>query len=98
MKLNSKQRKILKLIFRDPISSNIKWKDVESLFKSLGAEILEAEGCRVTFKLKGSTAVYHRPHPHKEIDKGMVNSIRKFLQKAGEENNVLQEIQRHIQL
>ena len=28
-------------------------------------------------------AVFHRPHPQKEIDKGAVKSLRRFLTEAG---------------
>jgi hypothetical protein len=31
-------------------------------------------------------AVFHRPHPRKEIDKGAVKSLRKFLREAGVED------------
>jgi hypothetical protein len=33
--------------------------------------------------LHGVRAVFHRPHPAKETDKGAVRSLRRFLQEAG---------------
>ena len=33
--------------------------------------------------LNGVRAVFHRPHPQKETDKGAVKSVRRFLSEAG---------------
>ncbi len=33
--------------------------------------------------LNGVRAVFHRPHPQKETDKGAVVSMRRFLKEAG---------------
>lgn len=35
--MNSKNRKTLIEIFKHPIPSNIDWKDIENLFRALGA-------------------------------------------------------------
>jgi len=48
-----------------------------------GAEISEGEGSRVRVALNGVRAVFHRPHPHKEADKGAVRSVRRFMTEAG---------------
>jgi len=53
------------------------------LLKALGCEISEGEGSRVRILLNGIKAVFHRPHPQKEIDKGALVSLRKFLENAG---------------
>jgi hypothetical protein len=52
---------------------------MESLFKGLGAEISEAEGSRVRVFLFRESQVFHRPHPRPTMDKGAVESIRKWL-------------------
>lgn len=82
-KLNKKQKKTLDQIFKDPISSNILWSDIESLLLALGADISEGKGSRVRIYLNGVRAVFHRPHPQKETDKGALKSIRRFLETAG---------------
>ena len=51
----------------------------------LGAEITEGNGSRVRVTLRGVRAVFHRPHPEKETDKGAVGSVRDFLDAAGVE-------------
>jgi hypothetical protein len=83
MVMNSKQKKILSVIFEDPIRSNIQWCDIENLLKSLGAELSEGRGSRLRIVLNNVRAVFHRPHPSKETDKGSLKSLREFLFKAG---------------
>jgi len=48
-----------------------------------GGEISEGEGSRIRVALNGVRAVFHRPHPRKETDKGAVRSVRRFLIEAG---------------
>lgn len=84
-------RKTLEGIFADPVQSNIHWSDVERMLQALGAEISEGRGSRVRVALRGVRAVFHRPHPQKETDKGAVVSVRRFLTEAGvtlEENEL----------
>lgn len=80
--LNKKHQNILKAIFTTPPLSNIVWKEVEGLLLALGAELSEGNGSRVRIILNGRKAVFHRPHPRKEIDKGAVVSMRRFLTEA----------------
>ena len=72
MALSKKQRKILDQIFEQPVRSDVVWTDIESLLEALGAEISEGRGSRVRVALKGVRAVFHRPHPRRETDKGAV--------------------------
>ena len=80
---NSKQKNVYEMIFKDPVQSNIEWKDIENLLTSLGAVISEGNGSRVRIELNGIRAVFHRPHPEKVTDKGAIKSMRKFLENAG---------------
>ncbi|MFQ5639649.1 MAG: type II toxin-antitoxin system HicA family toxin [bacterium] len=83
--MKSKHRKTLQAIFEDPVRANIQWKDIESLLIACGAEISEGRGSRVRIVLNQVRAVFHRPHPRKETDKGAVVSMRRFLTEAGVE-------------
>lgn len=83
--MKSKHRKILHAIFENPVHSNILWSDIESLLAALGAELNEGRGSRVRIYLNGVRAVFHRPHPEKETNKGAVISMRRFLIEAGVE-------------
>ena len=78
-----KHEKTLQAIFSDLVRSNIKWSDIEAMIKANGAEISEGRGSRVRIALDGVRAVFHRPHPSKEADKGIIRSMRRFLTEAG---------------
>lgn len=81
--MNKKHRKTLEAIFENPVRATIAWRDIEALFEVLGAEISEGSGSRVRVALNDVRAVFHRPHPQPETNKGAVNSVRRFLQEAG---------------
>ena len=81
--MHAKHRKTLEDIFKKPSLSSILWKDIEALLISLGADISEGEGSRIRIKLNNVRAVFHRPHPKKETDKGAVASMKRFLENAG---------------
>ena len=81
--MNTRQRRTLQSIFTDPVPANIQWTDIENLLVACGAEISEGRGSRVRIALNGVRAVFHRPHPHKETDRGAVVSMRRFLREAG---------------
>lgn len=78
--MQRKHFKTLGAIFARPVQSSIRWKDIESLFVSLGATIQEREGSRVAVILLGQVQVFHRPHPSPMTDKGAVASVRRWLE------------------
>lgn len=80
--MKGKHQKVINEIFQMPIKSSIRWLDIEAALISLGAEISEGNGSRVRIRLNGVRAVFHRPHPKKETDKGAVASMRRFLTAA----------------
>ena len=57
--------------------------DVEVRLVVLGAELSEGRGSRLRVALNGVRAVFHRPHLRKEVNRGMVKSIQRFLEEAG---------------
>ena len=83
--MNSKQKRTLAAIFTDPISASIDWKDMESLFIALEAEVIEGSGSRVRFHKDGVIATFHRPHPSKEAKPYQVKNARAFLKQLGVE-------------
>jgi hypothetical protein len=84
--LSKRHQSTLQAIFKVPVQSGVLWKDIESLLLALGAELFEGRGSRVRIALRGRKAVFHRPHPRKETDKGAVISMRRFLTEAGVEH------------
>ncbi len=87
MDLSRKHQKVLSAIFENPVRANVAWTDIENLLKACGAEISEGRGSRVRIALNGVRAVFHRPHPQKETDKGALKSMRRFLEETGVMNN-----------
>jgi hypothetical protein len=81
--MGPKHRRTLEAIFEDPVRLNIAWRDIEAMLEAAGAETTVGAGSRVRIALNGVRAVFHRPHPQKEIDKGAVKSMRRFLTEAG---------------
>jgi len=81
--MNKKHLATLNAVFKNPVQSNVKWTDIESLFKNLGAQMSQGNGSRIRIELNGVKAVFHRPHPRKETDKGALISVRRFLENAG---------------
>ncbi len=80
----SKHGNTLGAIFAEPTRANIKWSDVEALFRHKGAEISEGRGSRICVVLNGVRSVFHRPHPSSETNKGAVKSVQRFLREARE--------------
>jgi len=84
MGLRRKHRQTLLAIFRRPVSGTILWSDVEALLKAFGADVEERAGSRVAVVFPGHMpAVFHRPHPRPETDKGAVARLRDWLDGMG---------------
>lgn len=83
--MNSKQKRTLASVFKDPVSASLVWKDIESLLVSVGAEVIEGNGSRVRFHKDGVIAAFHRPHPKKEAKPYQVRDARAFLRQLGVE-------------
>lgn len=81
--MNNAHRKTLRDIFADPVRCDVRWDAVEALFVALGADVSQGRGSRVCVVLKGKTAVFHRPHPKPNTDKGALKAVRRFLTEAG---------------
>jgi hypothetical protein len=81
--MGPKHRRTLTAIFEDPVRSTIAWRDIEAMLQAAGGEVSEGAGSRVRIALNGVKAVFHRPHPRRETDKGAVKSMRRFLTEAG---------------
>ncbi|GEM_PF-81951 len=83
LNMNKSQRKTLVKIFQEPVATDIRWNEIENLFVATGAKISEGKGSRIRVKYIGvPPAVFHRPHPRPETDKGAVKSVRRLLMDA----------------
>ncbi len=81
--MSSKHQKTLQAIFDNPVRSDVEWDKIESLFIVLGAELSQGRDSRIRVALNNVRAVFHRPHPQKETEKGALKSVRRFLKEAG---------------
>ncbi|MBM4397104.1 MAG: type II toxin-antitoxin system HicA family toxin [Deltaproteobacteria bacterium] len=81
--MTTRHQRTLVRVFETPERPDIAWRDIEALLSAVGAELSEGRGSRIRVALNGVRAVFHRPHPRKEADKGMVKSVRRFLTEAG---------------
>lgn len=81
--VNSKQKKTLDAVFRDPVSGAIPWSAIESLFLAVGCQRIEGSGSRVRFVRDNVIGSFHRPHPHKEAKRYQVREAREFLMQIG---------------
>lgn len=81
--MNSKQLRILKAVFTDPISPSINWADVERLLRACGCELVEGNGSRVRFVYAKQVATFHRPHPDRHAKRYQIRDVREFLDKIG---------------
>ncbi|HEV2855566.1 MAG TPA: type II toxin-antitoxin system HicA family toxin [Thermoanaerobaculia bacterium] len=83
MRLSARHRRTLEHIYENPVRPDVVWSDIERLLVALGAELTEGRGSRVRIALNGIRAVFHRPHPRRETDRGALRSVRRFLSEAG---------------
>ncbi|MEW5771925.1 MAG: type II toxin-antitoxin system HicA family toxin [Thermodesulfobacteriota bacterium] len=81
--MNNRHRKTLEAIFAKPVRGDVRWAEIEALMRALGAEVEEGAGSRVRFAKDGRMAVFHRPHPQPETDKGALRRVRLFLLELG---------------
>lgn len=81
--LSSKHTRTLAAIFENPVRADIRWADIDTLLRALGAEIKQGSGSRVRITLNDRRMTFHEPHPQPTIVKDAVRSIRRFLLEAG---------------
>ena len=81
--MSNKHLHLLQAIYRDPPSSNIHWREVESLLGHLGATIESAHGARFRIVLNRFEFFMHHPHNNATCPKQEIKQLREFLARAG---------------
>jgi HicA toxin of bacterial toxin-antitoxin, len=81
--VNRKHHQTLQRTFAQPVRADVRWSEVETTLRALGATINVGAGSRVRVELNERDAVFHRPHPAPNIDKGALKAVRAFLESAG---------------
>ena len=78
--MSKKHKKVLSAIFSDHPSSNIHWKEIESLLKHLGAELREGTGSSVVVCINGEEFTLHRGQHNATMSKPALHELKKFLE------------------
>jgi hypothetical protein len=73
----------LTAVFATPISGNIEWRKIESLFKAARCEVIEGSGSRITILYKGQKATFHRPHSGKDAFRYQIRAARELVENIG---------------
>jgi hypothetical protein len=82
--MSSHHAKLIRAIFEDPPSHNVRWRDVESLLKHVGATVEPLSGARVRATRQGAESILFRPHHHQNtMDRPGLEHLREFLARAG---------------
>ena len=81
--MSHKHLQLLRSIFEGPLSSNIHWREVESLLNHVGATVEPTHGARFHIVLNGVDGYLHHPHHNNICDKQTIKQLREFLAQAG---------------
>lgn len=81
--MSHKHQNFLHAIFHDPLSSNIHWREVESLLNHLGATVEPAHGARFRVVLNQREFFLHHPHHSNVCAKQEIKYLRECLASAG---------------
>jgi hypothetical protein len=81
--MSHKHDALIETIFREPVNTNIHWREVESLLGHLGADVEQIGGGRIRAQLAHAERVLHRPHHGSTLDRGALRELRGFLAAAG---------------
>ena len=81
--LNNHHRATLRRVFEKPTSASIRFADLESLLRALGAEVTEGKGSRIRFDLQDEQWHTHRPHPGVEAKRYQVRELQELFGRLG---------------
>ncbi len=81
--MSHKHERILTAIFTEPVSSNINWRNIESLLLWLGADVQPGHGSRFRVTLNGIEGTLSRPHHSSTASKQDIRHLRELLTAAG---------------
>ncbi len=82
-RVRTKHARTLARAFETSSATSLRWDEVEAMPLANGAWLASGRGSRVRIELRGVRAVFHRPHPRNELDRGALVSLRRFLEQAG---------------
>ena len=89
--MSKKHQKVLSAIFSDHLSSNIHWKEIESLLIYLGAEFRESSGASLVAIINGIEFSMHRGRHNTTMSKKSLHQLRKYLESLNIRNQEIQK-------
>ena len=78
--MSKKHLKVLSAIFSDHPSSNLHWKEIESLLKYLGAEFRQGTGASKVVIIQGKEHTLHPGSHSSTISKNSLHELKKYLE------------------
>lgn len=81
--MSNKHLNLLRLIFHDPVSANIHWREVESLLHHLDVSVEPSHGARFKLVLNGVEGFFHHPHHGNVCSPQSIKQLREYLTHAG---------------
>jgi len=81
--MNSKHKRVLETIFKNPVNGNLEWRKIEGMLVAIGCQVIEGAGSSVTFEKDGEREYFHRPHPDKDALRYRIKATRSFLERIG---------------
>ena len=79
--MNHRHRKVLHQIFAHPINPNLHFRDIETIFSELGADVGHSGSGKLHVKLNGHVANFHVASHG--LPKQEVIQVRKFFEGCG---------------
>lgn len=89
--MSKKHQKVLSAIFSDHLSSNIHWKEIESLLGYLGAEFREGSGAGMVAIIDGIEFSMHRGHHNTTMSKKSLHQLKRFLESVNISDKQIQK-------
>jgi hypothetical protein len=93
--MSHKHVSLIRAIFRDPISGNIHWREIESLLHYLGANVEPIHGARYRVLLNDVEGVLHHPHHSNVCAKQDIKNLRQYLASAQVTPSLYEESQKN---
>lgn len=80
--MDDAERVTLMAVFQDPVPA-VEWEAIESLLQAAGCEIVDDDGDRITFELRGAVGSFERPPANSPARRYTVLAARDYLSRLG---------------
>jgi hypothetical protein len=70
-------------IFQEPVPTALDWEAIEDLLESVGCVVVDDDGERITFELRGAIGSFERPPPRMAARRYTILAARDYLTRLG---------------